>query len=328
MHRTLVFPPAVALLASCTLIDPNGGDDPSPEPPTCGGPCDPDAGDSFDFESNSPRLAAGTTASVQFSTVRSPDRLRITSDDPTVLAVEGVTDAVQVVALAPGSATLTAEPADGSEILDQITIRVVEVDRVEFRLRTPPIDSEPIQRVAGLIGSSDSLRVLYLDPYGHELAGHGRFSAAGSVELRGPDDVESRLSEIFYGGERVAVGFIAEGPGTLSVDLGGRSFALPVDVVRRVRAIEVVTLVMGGDGVVESDEVWRDQPAGADVIARRRDGTFVLGVEADWTIEPAVEYWNEPSSATEVVFATEEPGTRQITARHRSLSATTSVTVH
>jgi hypothetical protein len=326
MHRALAVLAAAALLASCSFL--GGPTDDERPPPTPGDPSDPDAGDSFDFEPGTPRLAAGTTASVGFSTVRSPDRLRITSDDPTVLAVNGVTDAVQVAALAPGTATLTAESADGSAILDEITVRVVEVARVEFHLRTPPIESQPIDRAAGLLGSSDSLRVLFLDAGGQELAGQGRYSTTGSVELLDPDDVESRLSEIFYPGERVAVRFLALGPGTVSVDLAGRSTALPIDVVRRVRAIEIATLVTGGDGVVASDEAWGDVPVGADVIGRRGDGTFVLGVEADWTVEPAVEYWTDPTSATEVVFATEQPGTRQITATHGALSASSSFTIH
>lgn len=328
MRRALALPAAVALLASCTFLDGPTDDEPPQEPPTSGDPSDPDAGDSFDFESGTPRLAAGTTASVGFSTVRSPDRLRITSDDPTVLAVDSVTDAVQVAALAPGTATLSAESADGSTVLDEITVRVVAVDRVEFYLRTPPIEPRPIDRAAGLMGSSDSLRVLFLDANGQELAGHGRYSTTGSVELRDPENVESRLSEIFYPGERVAVGFLAVGPATLSADLAGRSFALPIDVVRRVRAIEIATLVTGGDGVVASDDAWGDEPVGADVIGRRRDGTFILGVEAEWTVEPAVEYWTDPTSATEVVFATEQPGTRQITATHGALSASNSFTIH
>lgn len=329
MHRALAFPAAVALLASCTFLGGPTDDERAPgDPPSSGDPSDPDAGDSFDFEPGTPRLAAGTTASVGFSTVRSPDRLRIVSDDPTVLAVDGVTDAVQVAALAPGTATLSAESADGSAVLDEITVRVVEVARVEFHLRTPPIEPEPVERVAGLMGSSDSLRVSFLDADGRELAGHGRFSTTGSVELRDPENVEGRLSEIFYRGDRVAVGFLAVGPGTLSADLAGRSFALPIDVVRNVRAIEIATLVTGGDGVVVSDEAWGEEPVGADLIARRRDGTFILGVEADWTVEPAVEYWTDPTSATEVVFATEQPGTRQITATHGALSASSAFTIH
>jgi hypothetical protein len=331
MHRALAFHPAIALLASCSFLDgPNNGDGPPLDPPTCEGPCDPGALDSFDFETGSPRLAAGASFSLGYGTFASTDEFRIISDDPSVVAVEGVTgDTIELAALTPGSATLSAETPDGSFVLDQVTIRVVEVSQVEYRLRTPPIEPEPLGRVAGLVGSADSLRAYYRDSNGELLAGRARLSASGTVELRDPDTVESRLSEIFYDGERVAVGFAAVGPGTLSATFGERSFPLPIDVVRTVRAIEMTTLVMGGDGVIESDEVAKDHPIGADVIARRPDGTFVLGVQAEWTVDPAsVDYWTDPDSATEVVFTGGQARTYRVTATHGSLSSTRSITVH
>lgn len=329
MFRALVFHPAVALLASCSFMGgPNDGDAPPLDPPTCDAPCEPGP-DSFEFESGAHRLAAGTTFSLGYATFASTDEFRIVSDDPSVVAVEGVTDTIELAALAPGSATLSAETPDGAFILDQATIRVVEVSQVEFRQRTPPIEPEPLSRAAGLLGSADSLRVVTRDSNGQPLAGRAVFSASGAVELRDPATVESRLSEIFYDGERVAVGFVAAGPGTLSATFGERSFPLPIEVVRAVRAIEITTLVMGGDGVVESEEVAKDHPIGADVIARRRDGTFVLGVQADWVVEPAsIDYWTEPDSATEVVFAGGQARTYRVTATHGELSATRSITVH
>ena len=329
MHRALLFHPAVALLASCSFMDgPNDGDGPPLDPPTCDAPCEPGP-EPFEFEPGATRLAAGSTYSLDYGTFASTDEFRIVSDDPRVVAVEGVTDTIQLAALVPGNATLSAETADGSLILDQVTIRVVEVSQVEFRLRTPPIEPEPLDRVAGLVGSTDSLRAYYRDSYGQLLAGRARLSASGSVELRDPETVESRLSEIFYDGERVAVGFVAAGPGTLSATFGDRSFPLPVDVVRAVRAIEITTLVMGGDGVVESDEVAKDHPIGADVVARRGDGTFVLGVQADWVVEPAsIDYWTDADSVTEVVFVGGQARTYRVTATHGSLSASRSITVH
>src|SRR5688500_3335144 len=102
MFRALLCYPAMALLASCTFLDgPGDGAAPPLDPPTCDGACEPEP-EPFEFESGPHRLAAGSAFSLGYQTFASSDEVRIVSDDPSVVAVEGVTDSIELAALAPG----------------------------------------------------------------------------------------------------------------------------------------------------------------------------------------------------------------------------------
>jgi hypothetical protein len=314
---------ALLLLASCSIVD---GDEDGGEPPADPPPCDlgqcPGPDQPFAFDTIG-RIGVGTRAFLRYAIDPSLGDFTIVSDDPDVVAVEEVGDTIHIAGRGPGHATLHARSADGSLDLDQVTIRVVEVAAVQFYVRTPIIEPEPVDRVAGLDGSTDSLRVLYLAANGDALLGRSDFSASGSVQVREPEAVEGRLSEVFAPSQRVGLLFVEPGDGEVSADLGdGRSFSIPIAVVQQVPAIEVVTMVLRGDELVASDEVSVGNPMGADVVARRRDGTFILGVTAEWEVDPPVEYLVGPGPSTEIVFTLALPGDRDVTARIGSLSAT------
>jgi hypothetical protein len=314
---------ALSVGAACAADDRDVAPDAAPacDLATC-----PDVEHWFNFASGVRELGAGTGISLDYASDLLADDVRIVSDDPAVLEVGEATDVIELAGLAPGRATLRAETSDGS-LLDETTFEVLAIAAVEFHLRVEAIEPGPVDHAVGLLGSSDSVRVVYRGTDGEPVPGRGTFSGGGSIEIP-EQDVDARLSEVFSPGVRVGVAFVAAGAGELSADLSdGRSFSLPFDVVRVVQSIEVITLVLEGGQVVTSDQASVDELVGADVIARRRDGSLVLGVTADWSVQPAAEFVVGPGPSTEAVFYFPHAEAATVTAAHDGLSAARRMTI-
>ena len=322
----LCVPLSLLLLPSC-LLDRDGDDDGDDPPEPGDGPlvCTPDGcpdGEAaFVFDTDLERLAGGTELDVYYFASPYLPGYRVVSSDPDVLEVEYDDLSMHLVGRAPGSATLVAEATDPSWVLAELPVTVVEVASVDFRFRTTPVAPEPIDRLAGLVGTTDSLRVDYRSADGEALRGSARFSARGAVAIADPDLVESRVSEGFEPGDIARLEFAELGEGELSADLvDGRSFPLPIEVVAEPASIEVITMVVR-DGLVAAAQVDVGEPIGANVIGRTGDGRFVAGVSASWATSGPIEFWFDDGPATEVVFSIESPVAAGITATHSSFTA-------
>jgi hypothetical protein len=317
------------LLPSCTFLD--SADDEQaadPAPPVVIPPPDRDAwefDDVFYVLGVEDRLAAGT--SIWFAKGGAAE-VRLVSSDPRIVEAELLDHGLVVTAHQPGRASVIAESVDGSRVLAELAFTVVEVDAIEFHFRTSPVSPEPIDRLAALPDTTDSLRVVYRDASGEALAGLGSFTVRGSaVQIIDQAQVEGRFSEGYEPGAPLPLRFASAGQGDVSAELSdGRSFSVQIEVVAAPAEIDVVTGVVRDGTLIATEQVEVGEPVGADVVGRTADGRFVAGVIASWNTGTPVDFWFGSSPGSEIIFSIEASTTIDVTATAQTPGGTLTAT--
>ncbi len=305
-----------ALLACTTPDGPPDGfdDDLGDEPPPPQEPEPP-----FAFDVSLEQFGAGTQIAIGYRASVPVRDLRLVVADPDVVEVEIDVLDIRAHGLAPGRTSILAQSGDGSESFDELEVVVSEVESIELYFLTSPIAPRPIGRLSGLVGSRDSLKIVYRSAEGYQLRGRGTFSVEGAAVAIDPSEGSGdRISEGYEPGERVHLHFVEEGSAVLTAAVAdGRSTSVPIEVIEEPASIELVSMVRHEGGLIATESidpilgaraVEVGQPIGVDVVGHDAAGTFVAGVTASWSIDSPVIYWSGEGRSSEIVILFADAG--------------------
>jgi hypothetical protein len=242
--------------------------------------------------------------------------VRMVVADPEIVDVEVDLLDLRLVGLAPGRTEVIAEAADGSGTFDTLEVIVWEVASIDFYFMTRPVAPRPIDRLSGLVGTGDSVRVAFRSADGYGLSGRGTYSVEGPVEI---DPYPStRHSEAFESGERVGLRFAEEGSAVLTASLAdGKTASIPIEVIREPARVELASMVRrngalvatkAADDVLGFHLVKADELVGIDVVGYDVDDAFVAGVTAEWNTGGTTSVLSGEGTSSEIVVWFEEPG--------------------
>lgn len=272
---------------------------------------------SLTFEAEREQIGVGMEQYSPFdlTSIGSAD-VRVVVLDPAIVSAEVDLVDLRLVGLAPGRTEVIAEAADGSGTFDTLEVVVHEVASIDFYFLTKPVAPRPIERLSGLVGTGDSVRVGFRTAEGYGLSGRGTYSVEGPVEIDPYPSI--RHSQAFESGERVGLRFVEEGSAALIVSLAdGQSASMPIEVIRQVARVELASMVRrdgglvateAGDNVLGFHRVEEDQLVGIDVVGYDVDDTFVAGVTAKWSTGDNTSIFSGEGESREIVVWFESPG--------------------